>query len=436
MTNIGKNHQQPHISLLGAAEDFESENSNCECIYTDIESFEQKMKEANGTPGFEPNDKHQHLISRTPVFVPEETVGTISSIINAINTVAETQAYQEHVFQSLPEIARFNSGLKSVFMGYDFHLTKDGPQLIEINTNAGGAMINSRLLSSQTTCCSLVSEKIAGDMDLSKLHDSIYESFMAEWQALRYYERPTFIAIVEDQPTDQYLYPALLLFTSLFEERGIDCEIVSPAELHWNGYELTHRNRHVDLVYNRLTDFYLETPEAAALRSAYLEGAIALTPNPHMHALLANKKNLTFLSSSDQLTSWGIDPETVQLLDRHIPFTELVTEENAESLWARRKQLFFKPAAGFGSRGAYKGGKLTKRVWEELLSGDYIAQEFVAPSMSAVNVNGETTQMKVDLRAYVYDRKIQLIAARRYQGQTTNMRTPGGGFASVFSAAG
>ena len=38
---------------------------------------------------------------------------------------------------------------------------------------------------------------------------------------------------------------------------------------------------------------------------------------------------------------------------------------------------------------------------------------------------------KFDVRCYVYDSKVQLIAARLYQGQTTNFRTPGGGFALV-----
>ena len=38
----------------------------------------------------------------------------------------------------------------------------------------------------------------------------------------------------------------------------------------------------------------------------------------------------------------------------------------------------------------------------------------------------------VDLRCYTYAGKIQMMAARLYQGQTTNFRTPGGGFAPVF----
>lgn len=38
---------------------------------------------------------------------------------------------------------------------------------------------------------------------------------------------------------------------------------------------------------------------------------------------------------------------------------------------------------------------------------------------------------KVDVRLYTYKAQILLVAARLYQGQTTNFRTPGGGFAPV-----
>lgn len=43
--------------------------------------------------------------------------------------------------------------------------------------------------------------------------------------------------------------------------------------------------------------------------------------------------------------------------------------------------------------------------------------------------------LKFDLRSYGYDGPVQWTAARVYQGQTTNFRTPGGGFAPVYSLA-
>ncbi len=105
-------------------------------------------------------------------------------------------------------------------------------------------------------------------------------------------------------------------------------------------------------------------------------------------------------------------------------------------MWAERKNWFFKPAAGFGSRAAYRGDKLTRRVFEEILQGPYIAQEIVPPSEHPVEVNGERQNLKADFRCYVYAGQVLCVAARLYQGQTTNFRTPGGGFAPVFLSEG
>jgi len=115
-----------------------------------------------------------------------------------------------------------------------------------------------------------------------------------------------------------------------------------------------------------------------------------------------------------------------------VPRTEAVTIERADSLWARRRTLFFKPAAGYGSKAAYRGDKLTRRVWTDILAGDYVAQSLTPPSVRLTAIDGTTADLKLDVRAYVYGGAIQLVAARLYAGQTTNFRTPGGGFAPVF----
>jgi len=108
-----------------------------------------------------------------------------------------------------------------------------------------------------------------------------------------------------------------------------------------------------------------------------------------------------------------------------------VTAERSDDFWARRRELFFKPVAGYGSKAAYRGDKLTRRVFDEIIAGDYVAQALVPPSQRTVARDGEPALLKLDLRNYVYAGHVQLVAARLWQGQTTNFRTPGGGFAPV-----
>ena len=191
-------------------------------------------------------------------------------------------------------------------------------------------------------------------------------------------------------------------------------------------------DRPIDLVYNRLVDFSLGLSEHEALRVAYLEDAVVVSPNPHVHALFADKRNMTLFSDQAALRSWGLSPEMLVDLSR-VPRTLQVTPMNAQRLWEARKKLFFKPAAGYGSKAVYRGDKLTKGVWAEIAQGGYVAQEFAAPGERIVKLDGSPEPRKTDVRLYVYDGQILLIAARLYQGQTTNFRTPGGGFAPAFA---
>ena len=115
-----------------------------------------------------------------------------------------------------------------------------------------------------------------------------------------------------------------------------------------------------------------------------------------------------------------------------MPRTQRVSAETADELWTARKGFFFKPAAGFGSRATYRGDKLTKRVWSDILEGNYIAQAFVPPTLRAVTVENEKLTLKYDVRLYTYAGETLLVAARVYQGQTTNFRTSGGGFGVVY----
>ncbi|MEH6768792.1 MAG: hypothetical protein V7622_13720, partial [Psychrobacter sp.] len=152
----------------------------------------------------------------------------------------------------------------------------------------------------------------------------------------------------------------------------------------------------------------------------------------HVHAMLANKQNLTLLSDSQTLRAWGLDEAAARYLEKSIPKTKLVSKDEAAALWRTRRQLFFKPVAGHGSKGVYRGSKLTRRVFENILDEDYIVQTFVPAGERSIKIDDTVTTRKVDIRLYTYDGQLLLPAARVYQGQTTNFRTPGGGFAPVF----
>ncbi|WP_062057648.1 hypothetical protein [Cellvibrio sp. OA-2007] len=375
---------------------------------------------------------HQQLFSHTAVFISPAQWQQLQQLVAAVTRVTELPTYRTRVLNNAPAIAQKPSLHAGVFMGFDFHLSDLGPQIIEINTNAGGGFLNAVLLSAQTACCNASGSFPA--LLQPQIENEFITMFLREWQLARGDQPLRTIAIVDEDPTRQFLYPEFLLAQSLFERTGIKTLIVDPRKLELNSGELFYQDQVIDLVYNRLTDFSLAQPINQTLRSAYELDAVVLTPNPFHHALYADKRNLVVLSDAQQLSDLGANTEDIKTLLAGIPRTQLVTAERADELWQARKQLFFKPATGYGSKAAYRGDKITKRVWDEILQGDYIAQQQVPPSERGILVDDEKQQLKMDIRAYVYAGKIQLLAARLYQGQTTNFRTQGGGFAPVFVA--
>jgi len=363
------------------------------------------------------------LFSSAALRISETDRQAMQDVVSAIESVIALPAFQRQVLSRAPAIACQPVAARGVFMGYDFHLASDGPKLIEINTNAGGGLLNAYLLAAH-------GHAEAG----AEICARFVAMFREEWRLQRGSQPLRRIAIVDETPGGQFLASEFERFRDLFEADGIAAVVCDPSELQRVGDRLLHDGEPVDLIYNRLTDFSLDAEVNAEIRTVFERDGVVLTPHPRGHALYADKRNLVLLSDAVWLAARAV-PDAVQgALLAGIPRTLEVTSESREKFWAERKRWFFKPATGFGSRAAYRGDKLTKRVFEEILLGSYIAQEIVPPSEHTVVVDDEVQVMKVDIRAYVYHAQVQLFAARLYQGQTTNFRTPGGGFAPVFPA--
>ena len=415
-------------------------NRDCFCIGADLAALGAWLREDLARRGYDWSvvETHPHLFSELAVFVSRRHVERMQHLISALESAVANPGYVDTVLAQAPPIARIAPAQRGVFFGYDFHIGQDDPaaerdpQLIEINTNAGGALLNVELGRAQRACCKEVEHLLTGPGDVNTLEADIVAMFRNEWRLARGDAPLGHVAIVDDDPAAQYLYPEFLLFARLFEMHGLRATIVDAAALEWDGTALRHEGRRIDLVYNRVTDFYLEEPRHAALREAYLADAAVLTPHPRAHALYADKRNLALLTDADRLRQWGVPQDVIDRLLAGIPVTRVVGAADAESLWARRKGLFFKPACGFGSRGSYRGDKLTRKVFAEILAGRYVAQAMVPPGERLAREGEVPRSLKLDLRNYVYDGRVQLVAARLYQGQTTNFRTAGGGFAPVF----
>ena len=246
-------------------------NADCQCVSLDSARLEAELERVS--PGFhgEVMEGRPHLFSSSVAFVGAEHVTRMARLVAAVERVVALPAYRKHVLGWAADSARHATPARGVFLGYDFHLGAAGPQLIEINTNAGGGLLNAVLARAQKACCDDVETLLPGDLGADTPEHLFLDMFRAEWRAfadaagncapLRS------VAIVDEAPRTQYLYPEFVLFQRLFEQAGIRAVICDPGELAFRDGALWHGGLRIDLVYNRLTDFHLDDPAHAALRS-------------------------------------------------------------------------------------------------------------------------------------------------------------------------
>lgn len=362
---------------------------------------------------------YQQVISPTVAELPRPALREMVRLMHALYALGNLPAYRRLVLPQLPKTARFDPGHDAVMMGYDFHLTPDGPRLIEVNTNAGGGLI-------------AYQAQFGSPGGEARGRDRFQRGFLASFneelarhggrQALRR------VAIIDEKPSEQFLYHEMLTYAELLRQQGIDAAVVDPAELQACASGVSLQGQPVDLVYNRHCDFYLESEAMAGLRSAYLTGSVCLSPNPFVYGLLADKRRMILWSDEEVLTEMGLPDRVRELLLRTVPNSRLLAGGDLEQAWQQRKQLAFKPVTRFGSRGVLLGRKISRKRFDELPPDWTLVQQLVPPSEVTAE-DGEV--MKADFRLFAYRNRLLGVAARLYQGQVTNLRTPGGGYAAV-----
>jgi hypothetical protein len=289
----------------------------------------------------------------------------------------------------------------SVCMSYDFHINSEGkPELIEVNTNASFLALGIELysfLSLKNPMGSFAEQDLVqmflNELGLSGAQDNS-------------------IAIVDENPELQRLYLEFLVFKNLLNKNNIKTEIFDINKLS--------DFKDFSLVYNRYTDFYLQEEKSHKIKKLYNENKLQLSPQPYDYFLLADKERLLDWNEQTEVSK----PESLLK-------TYDLKKADRDQIWNERKNLFFKPKTSFGGKQAYKGASISRKIFDEVFNEKFIAQRLSVPSHIEVEFNGEKIQLKYDLRCYAYKNETQLIIARLYQGQTTNLKTTGGGFACV-----
>ena len=293
-------------------------------------------------------------------------------------------------------------------MAYDFHLHDNTVKLIEINTNASAFLLVNSFYQIK-------------NLEYKKSLEKLKSSFQNEWNIFNNKKvNPKKVVLIDKEPLKQKMVLEFFMYKDFFQSMGWDMEILDSKDIKTdNKYQLyTPKDEKIDFIYNRSTDFYFKNHPLLA--KAYQKNTCLILPQPKDYFLLADK---------NRMIDWMSKYETELKEIRHnLLETKLLNFNNKENLWKNRKKYFFKICQGYGGKMAYRGANLSHKKFEELFQYNSIAQKYIAPSKIK---DSNQEEWKIDLRAYVYKDQIQQLAGRVYQGQLTNFKATGSGFAIV-----
>lgn len=357
----------------------------------------------------------ENLISPFAVTLSPDVIQKAQKIISALYNMRQQPSYLQHYQSLIAEKGLKDPGNRSIMMSYDFHLDEhQNLKLIEVNTNAAFLILGYEMYRMKGQPLAVP------DFNPDEIRRSIENEMALQGKKTG----PGFkVAITDDAPSQQRLYVEFLAYNELFKSFGWDSQIVDYRELY--------KDFHPDFIYNRHTDFFLTEPSSSVLREKFLNRDVCLSPNPFEYLMLADKQRLIDWGTPGFLESQGLAGEDLNLVRTAVPQSFDISTERADEIWASRKKFFFKPKNAFGSKQSYRGGTISRSTYEKIVGQDMIAQEYMpAPEQTFETPEGPQT-FKYDLRCYAYQGRMQLVLARIYQGQVTNLRTPYGGFATV-----
>ncbi|ASD62397.1 hypothetical protein [Bdellovibrio bacteriovorus] len=357
----------------------------------------------------------ENLISPFTVALSPDVIQKAQKIISALYNMRQQPSYLQHYQSLIAEKGLKDPGNKSIMMSYDFHLDEhQNLKLIEVNTNAAFLILGYEMYRMKGHSLPVP------DFNPEEIRRSIETEMELQGKKAG----PGFkVAITDDAPFQQRLYVEFLAYNELFKSFGWDSRIVDYRELF--------KDFHPDFIYNRHTDFFLTEPSSSVLREKFLSRDACLSPNPFEYLMLADKQRLIDWGTPGFLESQGLTGEDLNLVRTAVPESFDISTERADEIWGNRKKFFFKPKNAFGSKQSYRGGTISRSTYDKIVGQDMIAQEYMpAPEQTFETPEGPQA-FKYDLRCYAYQGRMQMVLARLYQGQVTNLRTTYGGFATV-----
>jgi len=368
--------------------------------------------------------------------VPSAILAGISRFIRCFDRVTAREAWQAAALAEAPAIAQLRRPEVCFFSGWDFHLPPGSSwQLIEFNDNGSGFLFAAIINALYYEAAGLRQEQgIAAPPPLPAFNQRICG--MVEHEARAFFgERPAGLALVLDDAESLKrgkFRKELELLCDLLRQRGWQAELGSPAALRWESQQLQFNGQAVSFIVNRSTDFFWQSEDFSALRTAYRAGRAYIAPNPFTYATRSDKRLLEWLSLPDLDKELGIEPGERQTLSAHVPETHLIRTGNLDVIAQRKREFAFKPLHGFAGRGLLDSAQVGRaRLRRQTAHGEgYVAQKWVPKP--AINTDG--TPLWTDLRVWAYRGEIFQLSGRASRRPDRLDLTPTGGWMPTYAS--
>jgi hypothetical protein len=259
-------------------------------------------------------------------------------------------------------------------------------------------------------------------------------------------ERPT-IAVVdyEDVPTRVEHH----MVREYLESQGHPALVCDPRHLDYEGGQLRHGGRTIDIVYKRLlvNELLDRRDEVRPLLDAVRERAVVMV-NP-FRCKPVHKKAIFAVLTDDALGTLFTTEERRAIL-AHVPWTRRVREGRTSRrgehidlpafILENHERLVMKPNDEYGGKGVFIGWEMTEADWrralEEALRSSYVVQERVElrrqefPELTAGGAEDHAPvrfrDFVVDLDPYVFDGEVEGFLTRLSTSSLANVTSGGG----------
>jgi glutathionylspermidine synthase len=270
----------------------------------------------------------------------------------------------------------------------DFHMTKEGPKILEFNigVNCGGLEVSAfqRILTE--------SKDVA---ELMKCNKETYHDSLSDWSLSmqRYLQERNLkrVVLVDDARYFKDSIPAFTVLASELRSLGCDADFCMHSDLDMMEGKLYFNGRPIDLVY----PFY-GVAEFVEKPTEYQKIMEAVSLNPYLEIsgvtsdLFGHKTLLALLR--DERFGKFCTPVEKALIDYYIPYTAIFDETQMDRALKEKDSWILKPGDGQSGYGVICGREQSREKWYQevknilKLGKLYVIQKYIDVEKEPIHI--------------------------------------------------